>query len=1509
LVFGVALVAAGGRARAGSTAASSFLTPQGSSAGTANGDYISSNSPDGLDAPYRYFFEVTPGLSRFVVELFDADVGLGGATEDTAGRDRDRDDGYATTVTYTLTNPAGQTRRTQFSAGSATLPTGADNAWLTFFDTTGDNVRDNFGTVAYNNQDGLINWATNWTETNDDADPANGQMRITGGELRLGDNGGTVSTIEREVNLSGNGFSTATLTFDSRTTGVDAGDQFRLQASSNGGGAWTTLDTYTGAFGATPRSYNLTPFIATNTRIRFIEVSGYGNNDFLFIDNLQIKENSIDSGHWELQVDMSDSNSNDINALGIRAHDGTAGSGGTEINVYYDSQNQYGVNPPASGSSSRSYTFYPYITSGCTASENDFDYDSNSGTVGSLVFNSRTGAGGGATVFSQTVASGALSVNDTWKQNAINRWTSDTLSTEYGIWKLDATINTYNTPGINGNYANVFIGNYQYPNSAPTANPTSNTFRVYLPTDAGAAPVKPYLEQLLTLKSGTNPVLVGQTSRYQVTVRLVNPTPYALTFSTPSNIVTARIPGSGAVYAGNAAVGQGTIVSQPSVGGTGDITWNPGTLAAGATTILTYQVNISPTSAGQRIAATSTPASGNGTRAQFVDETGNTSQTRSTYLLGPVCELAVTEGLVTEAVVSSFRAHEEKGAVVLEWRTASESGTAGFYLYGRDDQKSEFKPLHEGMLLGLLHSPQGGTYRFVDESASPRGRREYFLVEVESGGRRRTHGPFRPAVEWGEWGKSANDEMTESYERTPFPAARAPRPAAEKGAEKGAEKAAAAPGAAKALGITVRESGLYLIPSTELVRLFGMAQDDVEKKIAEGKFALTRAGQPVSWYPRFNGTSASKAQGIWFYGEAIDSLYTLDSVYKLTRGADGLRMAATVVPGAPPAAPGAGFPETGKAEKDLLPATAVAPDADSDYWFWDFLQAGDATNGHKSFTLDAPGLAAGGTASLTVHLFGATATGTAGEHHVTVSLNGTPLGETQWQGVAPQAATFAIDPSLLQPAGNQVEVTGLLDTGAPYSISYVDSFELGYNRAYQAAGDALAFTGGAGGANPSVSVTGLSGAGVALLDISTPARPRWVTGATLDADGSGGTGVRASFTPVPGTRYLAVGPAGVKTPALRAWRDDSLGAAGNAADYVVITRSDLHPAAERLAAYRQSHGLDTLVADIESIYDEFSAGLPTPQAIRSFLTTARRSWRKAPRYVVLAGAATLDYRDLLGYGGEVVPPLLVRTPDGLFVSDNQIADVAGTDGLPDMAIGRLPVRTAAELDAYVNKIAAYEAGISQPGDWTGNLLLVSDAPDRGADFGAASEQVAALVPGGYTVDRINLGSEPFASAHGRLIASLNQGASLVSYLGHGGLDRLAAGGLLASADVPGLGNGDRLPVITAMTCTVNRFGVPGVSSLGELLVRQPNGGAAAVWSPSGLSIHAEATLLAERFYRSVGGIQSPRLGDRVLRALAELQTLGGSRSMLDIYNLLGDPALLLRRPAPSAPSGGNGTGE
>ncbi|MFY9822722.1 MAG: hypothetical protein WAM82_15155, partial [Thermoanaerobaculia bacterium] len=954
---------------AATTGPTALYTPQGSGAGTADGDFVTANGGGGLNTFYRYFIEVPPGLGHLVVEIFDADVGRGGAAESTAGRDRDRGNGFSTTATYTLLRPDGSTAAT---LGPCNATTCNDNAWQTLLDST----------------------------------------------------------------------------------------------------------------------------TAQNTA----------------------------AGHWELRADTG--GSDDINAIGIRAHDGTSGAGGTELNIYFDSMNQFGVNPPAAGTGTRSYAVYPYITSGCTASKNDFDFDSDSGTVGSINLTSRT------TAFTQNYANASLSANNTWRRDTFSGWTSDTISADYGVWSAALTINTYTVNNaVNGNYATVYFSNFQAAANPPTANPVPNAFRTYLPTDASAAPVKPYVDQLATFsgcgngQDGPNPPVVGQASCFTVTVRVTNPAAQAITFSN-TNLVTANVPGGGTVYAGIGQVSQGSITAQPAVGGTGNVTWNPGTLAAGGTALLAYRVKVTPTSVGQRIPLTATPASGNGTRAQYVDETGNTTQARATYLFGPLCELAVTQGLLTEAVVSSFHASAAPGGgVLVEWRTASEAGTAGFYLQRWNGKR--FETVNGGLLAGLIHEPQGGVYRYLDGSASPREPQIYRLEEVESNGRRRTHGPFAVKVDWN---RNDRGEMTAEageYERQPHAAlGRGAKTKSYSVLPAGPSVPVSRPGASSAgLGLSVTGTGLYYLRSVDLAAWFGMTQPAMETLIGQGGLALSQGGQPVALMPDFTTGTPKRAQGLFFYGQAANSLYSTASLYRLERK-PGLLMAATAAGAPVSTSPAASFPATLHTEQNLFAATLISPDPESDYWFWQFLQGDDPAFGHRTFSLDAPGLVAGQAGSLAVSLYGATASGVPDEHQAAVAVNGTALGETSWQGIAPNQATFAVPAGVLQAAGNQVDVTAYTGSGAPFSIYYLNSFDLSYPRTFRAAGDALAFS-AAGAGKVTIAVTGFTDPGIRLLDTGDPLRPRWISGAAVAADGAGG--FQVTFAPAGPGPFLAAAPAAIQT--------------------------------------------------------------------------------------------------------------------------------------------------------------------------------------------------------------------------------------------------------------------------------------------------------------------------------------------------------------------------------------------
>jgi hypothetical protein len=519
--------------------------------------------------------------------------------------------------------------------------------------------------------------------------------------------------------------------------------------------------------------------------------------------------------------------------------------------------------------------------------------------------------------------------------------------------------------------------------------------------------------------------------------------------------------------------------------------------------------------------------------------------------------------------------------------------------------------------------------------------------------------------------------------------------------------------------------------------------------------------------------------------------------------------------------------------------------------------------------------------------------GVASEHHVTVSLNGNVLGGATWDGITRRDAEFMLDAGDVVAGDNTVTVKAVLDPGVTENIVYLDSVDLEYERLYRAEADELAFVAPGLAA---VDVAGFSSADVVLLDVTNPARPARVVGGSVLPAGDGSFTLHFGVGRPEGGRYLAVAPGRAKTPvAVTPWHDAGLVDASNRADYVIVAPDSLASAAQSLADYRTGRGVETKVVPLEAIYDTFNDGFAEPGAIRSFLRHATSRWSGPPHYATLAGRGTWDYRNRTGWGDNLVPPLLVGTANGLVASDVGLGDLAGDDGVPEVAIGRLPVLTPQELLDYVAKVEIQEGAAAAP--WQQHVLMVADNPDRAGDFTADSEDVATLVPSTNVVDRVYLSLSSPPAARQAILDAVNGGALIFNYIGHGNVDRLADENILTNPDVRLLTNAGRLPVVLAMTCSVGNFANPGYPSLGELLLLKRDGGAYAVWAPSWLSQNDLAVRLDKAFFRSVFVDGETVVGDAVGRGLASL-TAPGSREHRLMYNLLGEPVARLPLPPP-----------
>ncbi len=842
----------------------------------------------------------------------------------------------------------------------------------------------------------------------------------------------------------------------------------------------------------------------------------------------------------------------------------------------------------------------------------------------------------------------------------------------------------------------------------------------------------------------------------------------------------------------------------------------------------------------------------------------------------------------TFVILSRFEVTPDGSGALVEWETAYEHGTVGFSLLRKGDGDPDFVRLNERLLPGVITAPQGGIYRFADPSASPDRTYSYRLDEVTMDGTVVSYGPFTTTIPPAEPLKKAAAPKARTQ---PFTRSVRTSPATED--RVALSKTAAAPAQAlapkKLLGgsgstswlpvkVLTEESGVYRLDAATLAAVVGADEADVAEVIASNGVALSIGGEPVGYL--------ADGGGVCFFAEAVDSLYATVNVCRLTwtQGTVMSELGGVF----PVPVEGGSFTDTCHAEKDHFALLAVDQDPESDYWYWEYLVAGDPESGSTDYELDPRGVAEfDGEAQLVVRLMGGTATGVTNEHHVTVALNGTPLGEASWTGLAPVAITNTFSHDLLED-DSVVTLTALLDSGAPWSVVYVDSFTLTYRREFKAADDQLLLR---GDGNPVVTAFGFSSSNLCVLDVTDPRRPVRLTGVTIEGNGHA---YRASFVPrTPDTPYCVY--AGGREPtSVSARAPADLLSDTNTARYIVITTPDLAGAAQPLADHRQSeNGLPGRVVLLEDIYDGFSAGVEDPAAIRDFLAWAKAHWNAADTngfYVLLAGEGTFDYLDHSKKAENKVPPKMISTPYGLAASDNWYVDF-DEDHVPDMAIGRLPVLTADELASVAANILDYESG--EGGAWRQKILLTADDPDGGGNFDASSETVSALAPRDYAVDRVFLSKHGVNEARQMLFSAINSGAAFVNYFGHAGLDRLTGKGLFLSADVPSLTNSNRLPVVVSLTCAMGQFALPGYDCLSEVLLLA-KAGAVAVWSPTGVQFNQCATALANNFYSAAFREGEARIGDAIRRAKERFAVSGSALYTLDMYNLLGDPAMPMR---------------
>ncbi|MFZ5919780.1 MAG: C25 family cysteine peptidase [Chloroflexota bacterium] len=808
-------------------------------------------------------------------------------------------------------------------------------------------------------------------------------------------------------------------------------------------------------------------------------------------------------------------------------------------------------------------------------------------------------------------------------------------------------------------------------------------------------------------------------------------------------------------------------------------------------------------------------------------------------------------GVPTPVTVSYFRAERSGRSVTFDWSTMTESGNVGFNLYTETD--GERLQLNDELIPSTVtDSLDRQNYSFSAETDGE----SFYIEDVSVLGGTRLHGPFAQGRDYGDRLDSGKIDWA----------------AVRSGSRYANPDLAVTPGDPTRLALKVDRTGLYRV-GYEALRRAGLDLAGVRTD----RIRLSSRGKVVPI--RFIGKGVfGPGSSIEFYGEALDTLYTDTNVYTLQVSREGSPAVAvdTTAPSKkirPPLA----YSETLVVDNPKAYAN-YAPGEDA--WY-DTSMLAYTTPKSWDFDFEVDGLAdPNASAGLELVVWGVTDWPQTPDHHLRVSLNGVALADELFDGLVEQSLSLSLPAGTLREGSNTLTLSLPGDTGVQWDMVNLDRFSLTYRRVFAARDGKLTFTAKA----RAFKVTDLPGRNVVVYRLGADGPVRLAKVAVRAEGGA----YSATFI---GTgkldTYLVTVVGRMNAPRLEAVpvREADL---KSPARFLVIAHPDFIPGLEPLVQARRSEGLSVRVVDVNDLYARYSYGIFDPQAIKDYIAYAHANL--GTEYVLLVGGDTYDYHDYLGRGSiSFIPSLYATTGDiAKFVpADPLYADVDG-DNLPDLAIGRFPVRTAAELDLMVQKTLDYGSK-----DYGRTAVFASDQHDGVVSFKKISQRLAAGMPDGWTVESLHLDDLGVATARTELLDAMNRGTALVTFTGHSSPVAWTFSGLFNTGHASGLTNAGRPFVAVQWGCWNTYYVDPVNNYLVQSLLFSGDRGAAAVLGASTLTGSDSEALL--------GGLLTPRLaapGMSLGQALQEAKSeLAQSHpDLLDVllgWTLMGDPTLVI----------------
>jgi len=832
---------------------------------------------------------------------------------------------------------------------------------------------------------------------------------------------------------------------------------------------------------------------------------------------------------------------------------------------------------------------------------------------------------------------------------------------------------------------------------------------------------------------------------------------------------------------------------------------------------------------------------------------------------GEVEDYRFEANVLTPVTLAYSKGQQRSNGFGIDWSTSTEAGTVAYNIYGYS--------YGNWILLDTISAKGINTLmtNHYSYQSSHQQIQAYKIEELTTQGLKINYGPFTNNLTYGRLPDN-NSEINWQHIQAESKA-------------KLQQRQTNMQGGFDFIKIIVNESGIQRIGYHDLI-----AQGVDWQGVSADEISIEFENQKIARY--VSSDIFGDGEYIEFIGKSANTLYTKDNIYQLSLNSEGVKKQTDIDENNITLDAQAYHMKTSKVDEDLVYSFASPDDSP---WFNQSLLV--YTNPKSwDYSIPAPSYINNGTPiNLEYKIWGGTDWPQINiDHHVQILLNNQLVADFYGNGIESYHESIIVDNNLLA-NNNTIQIVLPGDTGVDYDLIQLDSLALNYPAEIRAQNGALQFYPllntdlieviFKNSFETSVFDSGFVVKGFNQNDINAYAyneNQLYRFNNIHTNVGLEGLEIELPYIESSDYKYYVSQTNQIIVPELQLASSQSVDLSGQY-DYLIITHPDFKAGLNPLVTYHQNQGLKVLVEEVDKIYASYSHHRVDANAIKSYIAEA--SQQMGVSAVLLVGADSYDYKNNLNIGSISYLPTLYYPTDNIInfaPVDAKYADV-NNDLVPDLAIGRLPVRTEQDIDNVVAKTLEFANR-----NYRQKAVFISD---RNNSFDGFSDQMSNLLPQNWQINKAYINDLDLDGAKLSLINSIETGVTLTNFFGHSGLSSWSFERLFDTTDIQALNNINKSTVVSQFGCWNTYYVMPEIYTMADYFMQLDSRGAVAVLGASTLteSFHESkfGNLLVSKMSQN-----NMSIGQAILEAkqiLAEQHP-----DYLDVilgWTLLGDPIL------------------